>query len=238
MAAANTGRPAGVHVDGIISWGRTFDEYAAFFTLKDVAQYRSILDVGAGPAPFTAEVSAKGVPCTAVDSMYCVRNVPEIRRKFEITRNDVMASFRKNPERFSWSYYSSPRRLEKIRRRALDAFLADSNVKHVSSRYVAAGLLNLPFADGTFDLALGSHILFLYSHVVDLDFHISGLLEMLRVAREVRIYPLVALGGGRSEYFDPTLESLREKNFRLELVGMDFEHLPGATEMPRIRNPK
>ena len=56
-------------------------------------------------------------------------------------------------------------------------------------------LPDLPFDDGAFDLALSSHLLFLYSEQFDLGFHVRALEEMLRVAAEVRVFPL--LQGGR-----------------------------------------
>ena len=236
MAAPNKGRPPEVHVDSIFSWGSTFDEYAAFFALEDIAQYRSILDVGAGPASFTAETNAMGVTCTAVHPMYCVNYLVKITKKFKAKRNDVMASFHKSPERFLWSYYGSPARLEEIRRRALEIFLADYKVNRSAARYVATCLPNLTFPDGASDLALGSHMLFLYSHVIDFHFHLAALLEMLRIVRKAGIYPLVAPGGGQSEYLEPAVKALRERGFELEFVRVEFEHLPGATGMHWIRN--
>ena len=53
---------------------------------------------------------------------------------------------------------------------------------------------DLPFDDGAFDLALSSHLLFLYSEQFDLGFHVRALEEMLRVAAEVRVFPLSGAG--------------------------------------------
>ena len=51
------------------------------------------------------------------------------------------------------------------------------------------------FDSGAFDLALSSHLLFLYSELIDTDFHIQALNEMFRVASEVRLFPLLKIGG-------------------------------------------
>jgi SAM-dependent methyltransferase len=234
MGAPAATRPPGVHVDGIISWGRTLDEYRAFFALDDLSAYESIVDVGAGPASFTAEVNELGTPCTAVDPMYVADDVEQIRAKFEATRKDVLTSFEKSPERFLWGYYGTPERLQTIRRGALERCLVDRAEHASKQRYVPARLPALPFEDGAFDLALCSHMLFLYSHVLDVEFHLRAVEELLRIAREVRIYPLVALEGGPSPYLEAVVNKLRETDVALELVPVKFEHLPGATKMLRI----
>ena len=61
---------------------------------------------------------------------------------------------------------------------------------------------SLPFADGSFDLALCSHLLFLYSAQFDEAFHRASIREMCRVAAEVRIFPLLALDGSRSPFVE------------------------------------
>jgi len=74
-------------------------------------------------------------------------------------------------------------------------FLADFEEGKRQGRYVDAELQNLPFADGDFDIALCSHFLFLYSEQFSEDFHVTAIQEMCRVAEEVRVFPLLALGG-------------------------------------------
>ena len=59
------------------------------------------------------------------------------------------------------------------------------------SVYVAARLPRLPFADDTFELAVCSHLLFLYSAELSAEFHLVALRELLRVAGEVQVFPLL-----------------------------------------------
>ena len=66
----------------------------------------------------------------------------------------------------------------------------------IYARVVAGDARALPFADGEFDLALSSHLLFLYSAQLGKDFHLQSMFELCRVAREVRVFPLLALNGG------------------------------------------
>jgi len=62
-------------------------------------------------------------------------------------------------------------------------------------RYIAGALPSLPLAGDSADLVLCSHLLFTYADRMDLDDHVEAIVEMARVAPEVRIYPLVDHAG-------------------------------------------
>jgi ubiquinone/menaquinone biosynthesis C-methylase UbiE len=81
-----------------------------------------------------------------------------------------------------------------MRRRAREAFTDD--YQHHPGGYVPGSLPNLPFSDRCFDLALCSHFLFTWSDVFDEAWHETSLLELSRVAAEVRVFPLVVQGSG------------------------------------------
>ena len=76
------------------------------------------------------------------------------------------------------------------REKAYRGFVADYR-QHGHARYIETEFPNSRFADGQFDLALVSHFLFLDDEQLDYDFHKHTLLELLRIAREVRLFPLV-----------------------------------------------
>ena len=83
---------------------------------------------------------------------------------------------------------------------------------------------------------LSSHLLFVYDDRLDLDFHIVAVAEMLRVAKEVRIFPLVDYKNSRSselQNLSPLVEPVRER-FGGEIVPVGFEFQPGADAMLRI----
>jgi hypothetical protein len=81
---------------------------------------------------------------------------------------------------------------------AMNDFLADYAAGKAQARYIDAELPNLPFPDLSFDLGLCSHFLFLYTTQLGETFHQRAIREMCRVASEVRIFPLVALGSTSS----------------------------------------
>jgi hypothetical protein len=117
---------------------------------------------------------------------------------------------------------------------AMRNFLEDYPRGLKEERYVDAELPDLPFVDRRFDLALCSHFLFLYSERCDLTFHRDSISELCRVAREVRIFPLLELGSVRSRHLDAVVSYLKERGFRVEIVRVDYEFQKGGNEMLRV----
>ena len=112
-------------------------------------------------------------------------------------------------------------------------FLEDFDAGLAEGRYIAAELPRLPLADKSFDLALCSHFLFLYSDQLDLDFHIGAISEMLRVAPEVRIFPVLDVNARVSPYLMDIL-TLFNKQGEARLVPVDYEFQIGANQMLQI----
>lgn len=220
-------------LEGVAPWGRRLDEYRAFFALDDVAPGASILDAGGGPASFAAEASEAGYNVTAADPIYALDG-ETIRRRFEETAVAMRAGMRVASYRFNWNFYGSEERVHRRRREALDLFLTDF-ARRGERRYVPASLPDLPFADDAFALALSSHFLFLYGDELDGAFHIAAIRELLRVAEEVRIFPLLNLDGRPSSHLPVVIRDLEKDGFEPELVPVPFEFQIGATRMLRIR---
>ena len=128
--------------------------------------------------------------------------------------------------------FGSVEGLGKIRMKSMLQFLSDFEQGLEEGRYIAAELPNLPFADNTFDLALCSHFLFLYSDHLDLDFHIQAITEMLRVASEVRIFPVLDLNAAPSVHLEPILKQFPNS----ELVKVNYEFQKGGNQMLLIKH--
>lgn len=224
------------NLDGVVPWGRRFDEYEAFFALGDMAKGTRIIDVGGGPASFAGEAASRGLAVTAVDPIY-EASPQVIRDQFEVTVKAMRAGMTAASYRFNWKFYGSEERVHQRRRAALDLFLED-RVQN-SARYVTGALPHLPFSDVQFDLALSSHLLFLYGDDLDGAFHIAAMRELLRVAREVRVFPLINLDGRPSSHLPGVMRALETEGFNAILQDVDFEFQIGATKMLRVtRNEK
>lgn len=220
-------------LDRAVPWGRNRAEYLAFFDLLDLAAGARLIDCGGGPSSFNAEMTALGFEVVSVDPLYGQEKAA-IADRIAATRPAIMAGLRAAEGRFLWHDYASPEGLERTRLSAMEFFLEDYEAGLAAGRYRDAGLPELPFPDGAFDLALSSHFLLLYSEQLDLAFHLSALLEMLRVGREARIFPLLDMGGGRSAHLDPLCAALAERGYHWEVRPVAYEFQKGGNEMLRV----
>lgn len=218
----------------IVPWGRRLDEYAAFFGLQgEPAGWPAILDVGAGPSSFTAEATRRGGRVTAVDPLYRLGG-DTIRRLQAEARPAMRRRLEGVGPRFVWDFYGSPEAVLCRREEALALFLEDYDWGRACGRYREAALPALPFARRQFGLALVSHLLFLYGHLLDEDFHVEALIELARVAPEVRVYPLADVAGRRSPLVEPVIQRLAAAGLTAREVPVAFAFQPGAGTMLQV----
>lgn len=220
----------GFTLDQVVPWGRAFDEYCKMFNLSPADLKGKILGCGDGPASFNAEATAKGHSVVSADPIYAF-SAEEIETRIESTRVKVMEQTRANRDAFVWNNFKTPDELEQCRLSAMHAFLNDFRSSGATNRYVRAELPKLPFESKTFDLALVSHLLFLYSEQMDFNFHLSSILELLRVANEVRIFPLTDLRGHPSKHLEPIVSALIEKGIKCKTIKVGYEFQRGANQM-------
>jgi hypothetical protein len=63
------------------------------------------------------------------------------------------------------------------------------------------------------------------------------MLEMLRVANEVRVFPLLDLHLRRSAHLDQVVTRLRAANFNAEILDVAYEFQKGGGQMLRVKRP-
>lgn len=192
-----------------------------------------VLDCGGGPASFTAEVSASGYRAVSVDPVYAYSGA-EIRVRFEATADSMLSQVRATPDHWTWGYHRDPDDLLANRRKALEGFLADYEVGLREHRYIMSELPALPFPAHSFGLALCSHLLFLYSDLLSEITHVRFVRELCRVAREVRVFPLLTLRGEPSPHLAAVRSELEVAGWTTEVVGVAYELQRGGNQMLRI----
>ena len=223
-------------IDQVIPWGRTLDEYEAMFSLSPRDMAGRILGCADGPASFNAEMTERGGRVVSVDPLYAFPPAA-IERRGRETFDVVLDQVRRNRHDFVWDRMGSPEALGQLRMEAQHRFLGDFPGGKADGRYIDASLPELPFDGGSFDLALCSHFLFLYSRQFDLEFHVQAMWEMLRVAREVRVFPLRQLGGAPSPHVQGCVAACREAGMQAELVAVDYEFMKDGNLMLRVEDP-
>lgn len=218
----------------VVPWGRSFDEYRRMFMLSDADLGGRILGCGDGPSSFNAEAKRRGTRAFSVDPIYrCT--VEDIRARIQVTTQEVVQQTRRNVDQFVWDTIRSVEELQDLRLRSMATFLNDFNSDERSGRYVAGALPNLPFGSGQFDLALCSHFLFLYSPHLSAEFHYSSIIDLIRVAAQVRIFPLVALEGRPSPHLPFVVEKLVAAGHSVNIETVPYEFQRGANQMMRVQ---
>lgn len=221
-------------LNAVVPWGRSFKEYQRMFALAGADLDGRILGCADGPASFNAEATRMGKRVVSCDPLYRCSG-PEIRARINATYPKMMEQTRRNHNEFVWTEFTSADDVGPVRMEAMDTFLDDYDAGLGEGRYIDAELPSLFLETQSFDLALCSHLLFLYTDQLSEDFHIDAILEMARVAREVRIFPLSALGGLPSRHLVPVTSRLRESGMSITIERVPYEFVRGSNEMMCVR---
>jgi len=224
-------------VEDIVPWGRSFNEYARMFALDDADLGRRILGCADGPASFNRGMDQIGGRVTSVDPMYALGRA-EVSARIDRVVPTILDQTRKNVHQFVWTTIRSVEELGRIRLDAMADFLEDFERGKREGRYVVGALPSLPFRSGAFDLALCSHFLFLYSDRLSVQFHIASIVELLRVATEVRVFPLLDLSANKSPHVDAVVADARNAGYHAEIVRVDYEFQRGGNDMLRLSRGK
>lgn len=201
------------------------------FALSEADLGKRILGCGDGPAAFNAVLSARGGRVVSADPIYAFP-AEAIRSRIAETCQTILRKIHDHLDEYIWESIRSPEDLGRVRMTAMDAFLNDfGNRRARQGRYVAAALPRLPFASDCFDLALCSHLLFTYSDHLSAAFHLEAVLEMCRVAQEVRIFPTLATSGQISSHLAPLQEALAHRGYATAVSTVPYLFQVGGNEV-------
>jgi len=203
------------------------------FALRDRDFKQKILGCGDGPASFNATASRRGCRVSSADPLYRFSKA-QSRSGIEETTDSVVEQIKQNMEEFVWTHFGSVDVLVRTRTKAMHHFLADYSEGKRVARYLDASLPKLPFPNEEFDVALCSHFLFLYSKQHDTDFHIESIIELRRVSREVRLFPLLELDSAPSRHLEAVSEGLGREGYGVERKRVSYEFQKSGNEMLRV----
>ncbi|MCP6760361.1 MAG: class I SAM-dependent methyltransferase [Fischerella sp. CENA71] len=220
----------------IAVWGRSTTEYIQMFDLVAADLKLNILDCAGGPASFNAEMTRQGLNVISCDTIYNL-TANEIAHRIREANQPIMNALLTNSDSFVWQKIQSPCQLQKLRTATMQIFLEDFTLGVQENRYITSALPSLPFADRQFDLALCSHLLFTYSHCLSLEFHLASIMEMCRVAKQTRIFPLLSTSGKLSSLVQPVINDLREQGYTIQIKEVTYEFQKGGNKLLQVSNP-
>lgn len=220
-------------LEEVVLWGRTLEEYKSMFSLSETDLNAKILGCGDGPASFNAEMTELGHSVVSIDPVYQF-SAEQIEQRVRATYEPVISQVKQNSSNYIWKNFRDADELGKARLNAMEKFLLDYEFGKNAGRYLYQSLPSLEFVDDRFELCVCSHLLFLYSEQLSLDFHVASIHELLRIAPEVRIFPLLKLDGEPSLYLELILEDLSNKGYRAQVQSVAYEFQKGGNQMLRI----
>ncbi|MBN1215532.1 MAG: SAM-dependent methyltransferase [Candidatus Lokiarchaeota archaeon] len=220
--------------DEVVPWGRSMEEYIWMFNLTPENLKLKILGCGDGPASFNYEMTKLGYQVTSIDPLYQF-TAKQIQERIKETYDNVIGQTYQNQEKFIWERISSVEALGELRMSSMKKFLSDFKKGKKEGRYIEAKLPHLSFQDEEFDLGLSSHLLFFYTDILTYDFHLRAISEMCRVAKEVRIFPLLNVNNVFSPYVGKIIDDLYQLGKKAKIEKVPYEFQKGGNQMLKIQ---
>ena len=216
-------------LNSVVPWGRNMEEYTLMFRLNERDLSKNIAGFGDGPACFNCEMTERGGNVISFDPIYQFSK-SELEKRIEEVKVTVMEQMRENTDNYVWKNIKDLKELEFVRMSAMRKFLTDYEKGKSEGRYVFHELPNrLNYDDNYFDIGLSSHFLLMYTSL-GYDFHIAAMTEMLRVCKEVRIFPIVNLDAEKTTLTEKVTDYFK-KDYKVKIVKTEYEFQKGDNKL-------
>ena len=217
----------------LVLWGHSVDEYREMFDLSQDEINSSILEYGCGPSAVNYQQTQNAHKVVSCDPLF-VLDKDTLSSKAVMIFADMAEQVKKEQSRFDFSRSGSYESLVAERQEGMRQFFADYASGKAEGRYIGVADYHLPFADFSFDFALSSHYLFADLDEQTVEFHLAVIRELARVAKEVRIFPLIDREGNTSEFLGPVLLGLQQENYGVEVREVAFHLHNTGNAMLRV----
>lgn len=224
-----------VELKTVVPFGRSLEEYRMMFELSEQDLEKNIVGVSDGVSSFNTEMNAAGKRVLSIDPIY-EESGEFIQSAFNNSIENVIQQLGSTSGDYIWSYYKNLDVYRDIRTATIKRFLKDFETGISDGRYVLGELPSLKYADKSFDLALHANLLFLYSDLFDYEFHLQSVKELSRIAREVRIYPLMDISNKRSWHVEPIVADLNSSGYNVEVRVIEYEFMKGSNEILVVKS--
>lgn len=222
----------------LVLWGHHLDEFIDMFDLSATDLKKRFFEYTCGATAVNAELTALGGHCVSYDAWFELDReslAKEIAHQFD----SRIREFQAQQQILDLSRYGSFEQLIAYRQEGIATFLADYEQGRLDKRYVPDWTPHqvpqkLPFKHGSFDIALVAHAFFSDVPYQTIDDHLFMIEELARVAKEVRIFPLVDAEGIPSPCLGPVLLGLQQANFGAEVREVTYHLQPKGNAMLRV----
>lgn len=217
----------------LVLWGHHVDEYREMFALSTADITTRLLEYGCGASAVNVELHDECIPVTSCDPLF-ILDKATLSTQVSLLFEDMVERVSRDQDKFDFSHYGSLDALIARRRQGIEKFLVDYEKGKAEKRYLPVIDHRLSFDDFTFDFALSSHYLFADLDDQDIDFHLHAIRELARVAKEVRIFPLIDRYGQPSPFLGPVLLGLQQEGYGVEVREVKYYLQPKGNAMLRV----
>ncbi|HVT62287.1 MAG TPA: hypothetical protein VHD33_02220 [Legionellaceae bacterium] len=216
-----------------VLWGHHLDEYQDMFDLSETASTQKFLEFQSGASAFQFELRQIAAHLVSYDAWFDLKQ-SQLQEQIERSFAERLTQIQSRQQEFDFSRYGSLEKLVAYRRQGIEMFLQDYTNGHAEGRYLFAQSTTLPFPAFFFDYALSAHHFFSTVAPQTVEYHVTMIQELARIAKEVRIFPLVDANGIPSPLLGPVILSLQQKNYGIEVRDVLYHLQPKGNAMLRI----
>lgn len=220
-------------MSNLVLWGHHLDEYQEMFDISTNELKGRFLEYASGPSAFNLEITPYARQCISADPLFCL-DEPTLKSKVKLIFANMVEQVTEAQDQFNFTQSQGLQGLIKKRQQGMDEFFNDYHLGKEENRYFPLQQVELPFKDFHFDLAISSHYFFGQIDNLDLDLHIQVIKELARVAKEVRIFPLIDKNGNPSSLLGPFLLAMQQEKYGAEVRSVPYSLEPQGNAMLRI----
>lgn len=207
---------------------RSLSEYIQMFNLTEIELRSRILDCASGAASFTAELASRNSNVVAADPLYS-EHLLQIRKFIEAGIQQAAKNVSYEKEMYNWIFPASIEEHLDIRSRSARLFLED--YLNRPNSYKLYSIDGQGFPDNYFDIALCSHFLFVYGDLLSRDDHLRAIVELTRVARVVRIFPIVGFKASADQHLEYVISECEKVGIACSIRNVRYNFLQGTGRM-------
>ena len=218
-----------------VLWGHRLNDYKEMFNLSDeFLANNQIVEYGSGITSFNAEMAKLGRRVVSIDPMYAL-TLDDIKSHVSEVFELTLSKIKNNKEKYNWKNHDELAALIEMRRKGINLFYADFEKGREEGRYLTGIDPSVLTAENScFDLALITHHLFVNFVDHGVDEHVALILEMIKIAGEVNIFPLLDKFGQISKLLGPVMLSLQQRELGLEVCQVGSQLQKSGNAMLRV----
>ncbi len=217
----------------LVLWGHHLDEYRDMFQLSQTDLTKRVLEYCCGASAVNFELQSIATEVVSCDPWFHL-DAKTLKEEIKNYFSMRLQEFSSVEQSLDYSRYGGLEQLVAYRRAGIETFLDDYDQGRIDKRYVAVSDHHIPFSDFSFDFALSANSLFADLEYQTVEYHLQVIKEMARVAKDVRIFPLVDAGGLPSPLLGPVLLGLHQANYGVEVRDVSYHLQVKGNAMLRI----